>query len=365
MGGATLSVLTLIEAERKKHNKVYVATPNLTVEFKKIMADLGVEVSKLPIVFRAYPSIYKKLDYILWPVRLLRMLLFHHVSILMIKRIIKKKSVDIVHTNVSVISCGYEACRKTDAKHIWHIREYGDKDFNICLFPSKLGYKKKLMKSSIISITNALLLYHGLKEGLNTRVIYNGVRNCNEIFWNYPKKKYFLYASRISPEKGIDNIIVTFKEFHKIFPEYNLIILGFDPHGYLPHVIKLIKEYNLVNNVFIEGFKKDVSEYMSNATALIVASPFEGFGRMTAEAAFAGCMVVGMNSAGTKEILGITGGVTFNTKEEMLQALINVINFSHKDYMSMIKIAQEKAIEFFSKESYVNNVHNFYNYLLK
>ena len=39
--------------------------------------------------------------------------------------------------------------------------------------------------------------------------------------------------------------------------------------------------------------------------------------------------------------------------------------FSHKDYMSMIKIAQEKAIEFFSKESYVNNVHNFYNYLLK
>lgn len=36
------------------------------------------------------------------------------------------------------------------------------------------------------------------------------------------------------------------------------------------------------------------------ASALLVASPSEGLGRMTAEAAFAGCMVIGYNAAGTK-----------------------------------------------------------------
>jgi len=50
--------------------------------------------------------------------------------------------------------------------------------------------------------------------------------------------------------------------------------------------------------------RDDVYAIMSRATALIVPSHFEGFGRITAEAMFNGCLVAGYNSAGTREILG-------------------------------------------------------------
>lgn len=40
---------------------------------------------------------------------------------------------------------------------------------------------------------------------------------------------------------------------------------------------------------------------MNRATALIVPSPFEAFGLITAEAMFNKCLVIGKDTAGTKE----------------------------------------------------------------
>ena len=40
---------------------------------------------------------------------------------------------------------------------------------------------------------------------------------------------------------------------------------------------------------------------MSKALALFVPSSFEGFGFITVEAMFCGCLVIGRNTGGTKE----------------------------------------------------------------
>lgn len=42
---------------------------------------------------------------------------------------------------------------------------------------------------------------------------------------------------------------------------------------------------------------------MNRATALIVPSPFEAFGLITAEAMFNKCLVIGKDTAGTKNNL--------------------------------------------------------------
>ena len=70
------------------------------------------------------------------------------------KRILEKKVFfiaqnflpDLVYTNTSVLSLGYDLSRKIKKPHIWHIREYGDKDFNLSYIPLKNEIVKKIKK---------------------------------------------------------------------------------------------------------------------------------------------------------------------------------------------------------------------------
>ena len=112
--------------------------------------------------------------------------------------------------------------------------------------------------------------------------------------------------------------------------------------------------------VLIEDYTSNISQYMSEARALLVASPNEGFGRMTAEAAFAGCLVIGKNTAGTKEIMDITGGFRFITDDEMLDAMTAVSRLSEDEYLRMASASQREAVSFFSEEEYLERVSGIY-----
>ena len=113
------------------------------------------------------------------------------------------------------------------------------------------------------------------------------------------------------------------------------------------------------------GHVDNVTDYMKKSRALIVASLSEGFGRMTAEAAFAGCPVIGRNTGGTKEILEATGGFLFNDEEELLSSMIKMAKLPNEEYFSMIVKAQNIAKELYSEESYVEKVYDVYKKAMK
>ena len=118
--------------------------------------------------------------------------------------------------------------------------------------------------------------------------------------------------------------------------------------------------------VVFMGYQKDVLGLMAEAKALIVASRSEGFGRMTAEAAFCGCPVIGNNSGGTKEILEETGGFPFEgTSSDLANKMEIVASLSDHEYLSIAKKAQEKAVELYSCESNGNNIYGFYQKIIK
>lgn len=94
--------------------------------------------------------------------------------------------------------------------------------------------------------------------------------------------------------------------------------------------------------MIFEGFQTNVKSYMTKAKTLIVASPAEGFGRMTAEACFDGCLVIGKNSCGTKEILEQTGGFLYNTQQELIAKMENVASISDEEYKEKALQAQKK-----------------------
>lgn len=58
---------------------------------------------------------------------------------------------------------------------------------------------------------------------------------------------------------------------------------------------------NIASQVVFLGMRKDIYSLMKDAMALIVPSYWEGFGFITTEAMFNGCLVIGRNTSGTKE----------------------------------------------------------------
>lgn len=367
MDGSTLSFMSLLEGVLKKGEDVVVALPNNDKEqhLSFYLDRMSIPYYFLPINFLAYPKrILSIRDIFLYLKELTKRVVDTIIATKAIKDIIQKEKIDIVHTNVGPVQCGYFAAKITRVPHVWHIREYGDLDFQMYPFPSRSSFIKKLKNSTVICITKDLIRYNDLANIQNAYVVYNGVRGKSETNLTLPKEKYFLTSSRVSPEKGFDQIIRVFSEFAKIRNDYKLKILGTGSSEYLSYLASACKRSGIQDFVEFVGFTDKVDEYMNRATALLVASPSEGFGRMTAEAAFNGCLVIGMNTAGTKEILDITGGFPYLTDEEMFSQMCYVASMGNGDYRIMAEHAQSKALSEFSKEEYVNKIDVIYRNII-
>ena len=82
---------------------------------------------------------------------------------------------DIIHTNTGVIHEGLKVAKRLKIPHVWHLREYQDKDFNWEAFPCFSAYCQMLRKSYVITITNDIKAHFGLLDFPYSRTIYNGV----------------------------------------------------------------------------------------------------------------------------------------------------------------------------------------------
>ena len=86
---------------------------------------------------------------------------------------------------------------------------------------------------------------------------------------------------------------------------------------------------------------------------------------MTAEANFAGCIVIGKNAGGTKEIINQSGGFLYSSENEFLEYMEKVAYMAENDYYAHISQSQQKAKELFSKEKYIQNIYQVYRIALK
>lgn len=280
--------------------------------------------------------------------------------------IIKKEKPDIVHTNVGVIHEGMWAARRCRIPHVFHIREYQDKDFGWYIFPSKFFFSHIILPLSTknIFISKDLCKNFSQHNKKNSIVIYNGIYSRKVILPSVKKERYFLCASRISPEKGLDDVIDCFSVFSKENPEYRLKIAGEGPSSYLVKLKNKAQENGCLSKIDFLGHISDLKLLYQQAKALLVASFFEGFGRMTAEAAFCGCLVVGRNTGGTKEILEQIGGYLFADKNEFIKQLFDIEALSDAEYENKKNISQIQAINEYSIETNVEFVNNVYREML-
>ena len=367
-GGASKSFMTLLQGVVAQGHQAIVVLPDCGALKEKIDA-LGVNSVVLNYRPNTYPYETTIKDYFLWLPRLIARRYVNYRAYRKLTELIC--DVDIVHTNVSVIDIGARAAAYCGIPHVYHFREYGDLDFSYRYFPSKAVFLKSVTYS--ICITKGIQLYHKQFDSFGSIVIYNGINHRSDMIPVPDEKKfeYLLFAGRIEPAKGLDQLIEAYERSGIHTP---LWIAGSAPkemHSYINSLKSTIHKYCLDDRIVFLGSRRDVVSLMRNATAVVVPSVFEAFGRVMAEAEFQGCLVIGRDTGGTHEqfengvkLCGREIGLRYKTVDELASRLKEVTTHCPEYYYEMKQNAFNVVNTLYSIEKSVESVLSFYENIL-
>lgn len=313
-----------------------------------------------------YPSHKSINNIITFPVKLGIITAYNYLAIRKIHKIIKDYEINIVHTNVGPLYVGWNISKKLKIPHVWHIREYIYNDFGFIPLYS-MGRYKKLIKSEgnyPIAISKGLFEYFELND--RGFLVYNGFEKNQNNPSSFECEKYFLYVGRIEDGKGLSELLKVFSKFSENNNDYLLYVVGtYSNTSYKKIIENIISINKLKNRVILLGKRDDVNDLMSKATAMIMSSKCEAFGRVTVEAMLNNCLVIGKNNGGTKEILENNKyGLLYDNDSDLLSLLENVVRDDRNKYNKIIEAAKNHAIEMFSAEKYINSIYNIYNNII-
>lgn len=260
--------------------------------------------------------------------------------------------------------------KKFNIPHVWHVREYGELDFSISL---KESDEKFPLNKYFICITKAIKSYRRLDHNAYAKVIYNGVISDQDIpcYNNETGDRFFLFVGSLNEGKGIKDLLVAWKDAYKDkrLKGFKLLVCGGNPDE-ISFWGKLCS-CNAIDYVDWLGRRDDVPELMKRAYAVIVPSFFEAFGRVMPEAISNGTLVIGRNTAGTKEQfdngLNLTGreiGLRFENVNELSRQIIEVATNGPSHYSEMIEAGNKTVHTLYSIENNINSIFGFYQTIL-
>lgn len=374
-GGSTKAFLSLLNEEIRRGVTPFIVLPDKQGIYNELR-EAGIDVFSTIYRPGAYPNLGSLKDYFLFLPRLLARLSVNAKATYLLTKEIKKRHIDLIHTNVSVIDIGYRCSRILKLPHIYHIREYADLDFKIHYFPCKKTFHRHLDQehSYSICITKGIQRHHEQHKSSRSKVIYDGIRPMVSSFPCTFDDSYLLYAGRIQYTKGLDMLLEAYAlcvKRHETVPPLK-IAGGQTSANYFRSIKEFIEKNKLSERISFLGERKDLDELMSKATALIVPSRHEGFGLCMPEAMFKGCLVVAHNTAGTKEQLD--NGVQETGQEialrfesiEQLASILHTVSIADANVYNDMKLRAFNVVnKLYTSERSAEQVFNFYNEIIQ
>jgi len=288
-------------------------------------------------------------------------------------KLIKRVNPDIVHCNSAVNDYALLGCKLTHTPHVWHAREYIDKDFGCRVFPSMncLRWKMALDFNHTIAITKGVFEHYELSKSKDA-VIYDGVIDEHTESVKLADTpfafKYFLFVGTMGEGKGVHCVVEQFSKFAENNADVHLLLTcGYDENDeYYKRCVKLGE--SAADRIHFVGYRSDVYQLMAGAIALVVPSMFEGFGFTTAEAMYNGTLVIGRNSAGTKEQFDIgleqTGdeiGLRFDSDDEMPSLMMRALT---EDFSEMKEQAKRVVVNNYTTKRNADEIYALYQRLI-
>ncbi|MBR2154395.1 MAG: glycosyltransferase [Bacteroidaceae bacterium] len=376
LGGATKALLQLVNELARYGVEPLIVLPDT----EGIYSDLkkkGIKVYALNYRMNIYPPLRGLKDFLFFIPRSIGRFMLTRKTANRLAAILKENEIQLVHSNSSVVEIGRLAAAKLNIPHIYHVREYGDADFKMHYIPSKSYAHLMMRQSNTICITEGIQKHHGLDKANRLKgrsvVIYDGVLPQQSVPTFSEKGNYFLFAGRLEPAKGLDFMLKGYCEYVKsTSTPLPLKVAG---HQRRPGYLAMIKEYihqnGLDAHVELLGPRSDIFDLMKEAKAIVIASPFEGFGFCMVEAMFNGCLVIGRDLTGTHEqfekgleMQGVEIGLRYKTTEELTHILQEVGHSPITKYLEMKKRAFVTVNTLYTSEHCADQVYQFYKTLI-
>jgi glycosyltransferase involved in cell wall biosynthesis len=244
---------------------------------------------------------------------------------------------DLVYSNSSVFAAGALAAAELNLPHVWHLREFGRRDYD--LVPdlgtrvARLGFRSA---DAVVCVSHALIrALLGRRPPVHARVIYNGVateaefdarRRAAEAARGRRQPFTFVLVGRFRPSKGQDVAIRAFAKVAAGAPVRLLLVGGAGGTGdqaYFDHCRELASRLGVADRVEFWGYVPDPERAFLAADVALMCSRSEAMGRVTAEAMSCCRPVVGFAAGGTPELIadGTTGRLYRGGADELAAAM--------------------------------------------
>lgn len=365
--GASRSALTLIKKSLENNDTVYVVLPlkegKIVEELKKLQY---VKIIEEPYFRWKRVKPKKRIK------RYIGNMKYHIQEAPRNIQIAKKLSryaiaekIDLIHTNSSVVNIGGLIHKYTKIPHIWHIREFGEEDFNMYAMNSNDFFYKFIYENStkIVCISEAVAKkMRSHMPDKKIKVIYNGVeipelRSKNQFSNN------LLISGMISRKKGQWVAVSAIEILKQKKMDVNLYIAGKGNDA------DLGSDYiNNSDRIKKLGFVENMEKLRAEMDIELMCSVSEGFGRTIIEGMAAGLLVIAAAGGAAPELIrdGENGFLfDVNDPKDLANVIQKVNALTFEEKMKIRERAYAEVKQKFSEEVYVHNIRNLYMQLLE
>ena len=253
-----------------------------------------------------------------------------------IRKFIRDNNIDIVHLNTTWTYVGAIAGLEENVPVVWHLREFLEEGQNLTIWDRPKGNALINKSDKVITVSDILYKKYeniidddkliSIHDGIDAERFYNPTKT----IFNDEKIKFILVGGFEYHKGQIEFIKACAKLYSSGFHNFEVSFVGTGNKEVKKFVESLVAYYDLDNVSFL-GYKKDVENCFAESDISFTCGSIESFGRTTVEAMLCGNLVIGADSAGTKELIddGVTGilykqGDADDLYEKMLFAVNNL-----------------------------------------
>lgn len=226
-----------------------------------------------------------------------------------IQELIVREKIDIVHINTTYSYVGAVAALATNTPFVWHLREFLEEDQGNTLWDRAAGNALINKADKVIAISDSIYKkYSGTIDNHRLTRIFDGV----------DAEKFYMPDKEILHNDPVVFIMIGGFEYYKGQMEFAEACVLLHDRGYHNFVVrfigtgnpevrqkveKIVSDGGISDRVQFLGYHQDVDHYLKTSDISFSCARAEAFGRTTAEAMLSGNLVIGADTAGTRELL--------------------------------------------------------------